>query len=328
MFELLNKDFLNRIKLIYSDKELETIESSFSLKKRKTVFRVNNIKSDFLEIEKELETKNLIFQKIPYLKDAYKLTEARERDLWDLDIYKNWKIYIQSVSSQIPTNLIDFEKYNQDKLKILDLTSAPWWKTSQIWANIKNNSEIIAVEKSRIRAEKMLHNFKKLWLKNIKVIIWDARYVLNDYSDNYFDIILFDAPCSWEWIINYQKEKSYKWWDLKHIKNNSLLQKEILENNIRLLKSGWEIIYSTCTLAPEENEEIVEFLLTKYNYLKIENLKEHNLIKNLDSFINIKNWIESFNWKNYKKEVKNSIRIISSKESDWFFIAKLKKIHY
>lgn len=320
MKNILPELFYERLNEIYSKNELKIIDNWFSTIKKPIYFRVNTLKWNSKIVEVELKENKLEFEKLDFLENSYKLINWKERDLWDLEIYKSWIIYLQSISSQIPVNLFDkkiFDNLWKD-IKILDLASAPWWKTSQLSELTKNNWEIIACELSSIRIDKMNYNFKKLWVKNVKIVSGDSKKSLEEYRDCYFDIILFDAPCSWEAIINYNKEKSYKWWDIKNIGKNYKLQKEILRNNLRLLKKDWELIYSTCTLSPEENEWIVHFLLCNFPELTSQDI-------NLD-FKYKKNWIKKF-WKYiYKNEVSKSLRILPSEENDWFFVAKFKKI--
>lgn len=320
MKKILSESFYDRLKEIYSKEELKIIDTWFATKKKPVYFRVNTLKSNCKKIENELKKNDLDFGKISFLEKSYKLNTWLEKDLWDLDIYKNWEIYLQSLTSQIPVLLFskDIFKEKRNNIKILDLAAAPWWKTSQLSELSENKWEIIACEKSKIRSEKMKYNLGKLWCKNIKIIFWDSRYSLEDYSDNYFDLILFDAPCSWEWIINYNKEKSYNWWNIKHIKTNYNLQKDIIKNNLRLLKKWWEFIYSTCTLAPEENEWIVHFLLCNFPEMEIQNI----LLKSKY----VRKWIKKFSKYIYKNEVEKAIRIIPSEENDWFFVAKFKKV--
>ena len=85
-----------------------------------------------------------------------------------------------------------------------------------------------------------------------------------------------------------------------------------------MLKVWWTLMYSTCTLAPEENEAVVHMILSLYPSLEIQEIDIDNK--------NIKKWILWF-WKHvYRKDVAKSIRILPSEETEWFFIAKFKKI--
>jgi 16S rRNA C967 or C1407 C5-methylase (RsmB/RsmF family) len=138
--------------------------------------------------------------------------------------------------------------------------------------------------------------------------------------DDYFDVILLDAPCSSEWRINLNIEKIWNNWTMWNITRNYKVQKEILKNNISLLKSGWELIYSTCTLAPEENEAVVHFLLCNYKDLEIVDITSR-----FGDDFRFKNWIKSFWEVVFKRDVEKSIRALPSEITEGFFVAKFRK---
>ena len=110
------KELIDRLKEIYTKEELKIINSGFECEARKTSFRINTLKSTTKEILDILKEKNLEVEKVNFLKNWYILLNWKEKDLWDLDIYKQGKIYMQSISSQLPVDLLDLEDFH----KILD----------------------------------------------------------------------------------------------------------------------------------------------------------------------------------------------------------------
>lgn len=322
MKEKLQQELIDRLSEIYTKDELKIIESGFNCEARNPSFRINTLKATTKEILDALKEVNLEVKKVDFLKNWYILLNGQEKDLWDLDLYKQGKIYMQSISSQLPVDLLDIEDFN----KILDITAAPGWKTSQASALLKNTWEVIANDNNQIRIDKLNFTLKKQWCKNVKVIKTDARLIAeknpddeeNNWYINYFNHIIADLPCSAEWKINLHKEKSYWFWNLWVVKRNFKLQKQILNSIIPMLKVGWTLMYSTCTLAPEENEAVVHMLLSLYPELEIQDI-------NID-YKYIKDWIKWF-WKHvYRKDVIKSKRILPSEETEWFFIAKFKKV--
>lgn len=312
----MKEKILEKIKKIYNRNDFEICKSWFETKKRKISFRINTLKISNEEIEKILTEKWLKFKKIDFLKNAYILKNWKEKDLWDLSIFNEWKIYLQSISSQIPVNLIEIK----ENMKVLDLTAAPWWKTSQVATKMKNSWEIIAVDNNAIRIDKLNFTLKRQGIKNTKVIKNDAKKLIekNPNFINYFDIIIADLPCSAEWKINFHKEKSFAFWNENIPKKNAKLQKSILKNTISMLKKNWVLIYSTCAISPEENEDIIHFLLCNFPELKLEKI-------DLD-YKYARNWLKTFENKHFKKEIsENVVRILASFESEGFFVAKLKK---
>ena len=318
MFKNLNKDLVKKLSQIYTKEELKVINSWFETESRKPSFRINSLKANVTNTLQSLEEAWVKFSKIDYLENAYVLDEWREKDLWDTWAFKAWYIYMQWLSSQLPVNIMDIKEGN----KVLDVTAAPWSKTSQIADKLNNSWEIIALDNNAIRIDKLNYTIKKQWVKNAKVIKTDSRNATKALKEvniewEYFDNILFDAPCSSEWRINLNKEKTYAYWSEEIIKKNYKLQKQILQEVVPLLKSWWELVYSTCTLSPEENEWIAHFLLCNFPELQI---KEIEL-----KVPNMKSGILEY-WKaRYKKEVELSKRILPSPESEWFFIARFLK---
>ncbi len=306
------ENFLEKLKKIYNQNDFEICKKWFEIEKRKTSFRINTLKSDEKEILDILQKNNLEVEKIDFLKNAYILKNGREKDLWDLDIFKEWKIYLQSVSSQIPVDFLDLNSGD----KVLDITASPWGKTTQAQAILKNSWEIFAVDNNQIRIEKLKFTIDRQGTKNIKVFKNDATKI--KFEENFFDKIIADLPCSAEWKFLKNSEKSFGYWKEEVVKKNAKLQKEILKNIVPFLKSGWQLIYSTCTISPEENEDIVHFLLCNFKELELENL-------NFD-FEFARNGILNFENKFFKKEIaQKAKRILPSEKSEGFFIAKFTK---
>jgi len=316
MRKILDKEFINKLEQIYSNDDLKIIEKWFSVEKRKTTFRVNTLKTTNEQVEKILKENNINFKKVDFLKNAYILEDSRESDLWELDIFKNGHIYLQSLSSQIPVEILNINEND----RILDITAAPGWKTSQVAAKLKNTWEIIANDNNAIRIDKLKFTINRQWCTNVEVVKNDARNIWKNnpkYID-YFDKIIADLPCSAEWKFNLNNEKSYAYWSQDIVNKNYKLQKEIIQNTIELLKDNGELVYSTCTISPEENEAIVHMILWNYPEMKLEEIKLWYKYE--------RKWINKINEKVYRKEVEKTIRILPSDESEWFFIAKFKKI--
>lgn len=311
MFNPLPSLFKTRLLEIFTPQEQQTIDQAFSLTKRPLTLRINLHLSNAEEVEKEL-SKSFTYKKwfLPY---SYIIDWVYEKDIWNLDIYKEWKIYLQSLSSQIPVHYMWLREW----MYVLDATAAPGGKTSQISERVWDTWKVIACELSAIRREKMIYNLNKLHCENVEVVWGDASELGKIYTPETFDALLFDAPCTWEGSILYGDTKFLQAWDEKHIKTNYLRQKQILTWIIPLLKKEWILVYSTCTLEPEENESIVHFILCNFPELSICEIELEYPYK--------KNWIKKFRKYIYKNDVEKAVRIIPNPESEWFFIAKFIK---
>lgn len=93
--DYLPRELLERLKQTYSLEEQKILERAFGTQKRKTTFRINTLKTTKKEIEEVLSKNGISFSRLDFLEDAYVLENTSEKDLWDLDIYKDGKIYIQ-----------------------------------------------------------------------------------------------------------------------------------------------------------------------------------------------------------------------------------------
>ena len=174
-----------------------------------------------------------------------------------MEIYRNGEIYFQSLSSMIPPIVLN----PKSKENILDMAAAPGSKTTQIAAMTNNSSFITACEKNKIRAERLKYNIEKQGVKNTYIMGVDSRNLDEMFS---FDKILLDAPCSGSGTIDFS-ENIEKYFNLDLVKRSSKLQLELLNKAIKLLKKGNELVYSTCSILQEENEDIINKVLEKNN---------------------------------------------------------------
>ena len=322
--KLLKRDFVARLENQFETRDLEKILKWFE-KQSFTTIRVNTNKISIPEIMQILREKWCQFERIPNLPYSLLLKNKNERFVESLDLYEKWWIYMQNVASQLPPHFLNPQKWD----KILDVSAAPWSKTTQLAMLTNWESEIIANDLDEIRIEKLKYNISKQWRKNIEVLNknWATLWWIYEWQ---FDKILLDAPCSAEWRINLKKPKTYKFWAEKNIKKNQKVQKQLFKSAFKALKKWWEMVYSTCTLAPEENEEIVSWALEKYSWelflekISLENF-EKNLIPSLNKFF--PDW-EKFpdTEKIFLPEVeKFCLKACPWEICEWFFIAKFKK---
>ena len=203
--------------------------------------------------------------------------------------------------------------------RVFDITAAPGSKTTQIAALMKNTGEIIACEKHQIRYDKLVHNIKLQGVTNIETHKIDALKLMAELEKESFDAILLDAPCSAEGRFKLSDERSYGFWTLGNIRDKAIMQTDLLDASIPLLKKGGVLIYSTCTLAPEENEGVISNVLAKNLDLKLEAIDMHGT-----PFV--RKGISSFEGAVYAHDIENTVRILPSNLTEGFYIAKIRKI--
>lgn len=223
--------------------------------KRKTTLRVNTLKTSLHNVIDILDKNNIKFKRVNWYNDALIIENANESDIQNLDIYKNGEIYLQSLSSMLPPLILN----PQEKTDILDMAAAPGGKTTQIATIVNNNASITACELNKIRAERLKYNIEKQGAKAY-VMVTDARKIDSFFS---FDKILLDAPCSGSGTLNLNTGISEKNFSLNLISKSVKAQTALLEKALKILKPGCEMVYSTCSILQEENEEILEKVLSK-----------------------------------------------------------------
>lgn len=224
--------------------------------------------------------------------------------------------YIQELASMLPVIAL---KPKEDDL-ILDLCAAPGSKTTQIASEMDNTGTIIANDPNMGRIKILASNTERCGVTNTIITKKDG-YQLCDKLEGegiFFDKILVDAPCSGEGTLR-SSYKTYKMWNIKSVKNLSNIQKGLINSAIKLLKPGGELIYSTCTHSPEENEEIVNFVLTKF--------KDQIKIEKITLPVNSRPGITKWQDKEYLEDVKHSCRIYPhDNNTEGFFLAKFRRV--
>ena len=193
-------------------------------------------------------------QEAQWYPNALVIENISEREIRQLDIYNNGEIYMQSLSSMMP--VIALEPKQEEN--ILDMAAAPGGKTTQIATETGDKAFITACEKNKIRSERLKYNIEKQGAKRITVMTQDARDLDSYFS---FDKILLDAPCSGSGTISLGNERLEKTFTEELVIRSVKTQFELLKKAITVLKPGHEMIYSTCSILKEENEENLSKIL-------------------------------------------------------------------
>lgn len=155
---------------------------------------------------------------------------------------------------------------------ILDLCAAPGGKATQAGALLGDGGLLVANEIIKNRANILSDNINRFGLKNC-IVTNETPQKLSEKYPNFFDKIIVDAPCSGEGMFR-KEPQAVTEWSMEHTISCGERQKHILDCAFKMLRGGGYIIYSTCTFAPEENEQICAYILKNYN---VEIIKPENL---------------------------------------------------
>ena len=264
----------------------------------KMTVRVNSIKGDYEDVYEELEEAGYNIEEGCICPEAISIKGGK--GIENNQAFVDGKITVQDESAMLISPLLDLE----EGMKVLDLCCAPGGKTTHIGELLNNTGEVLGFDLHENKLELVKENYERLGITNIKLAQKDATK-LDAKLVSYADRVLLDVPCSGIGII--RKKPEIKWTkkrkDLKEIVE---VQREILENAWEYLKTGGVMVYSTCTLNKEENEENIKWFLSKHKDATIEKV-----------FIG--------KGANLCYDQMGTLTILPNEYMDGFFVAKIKK---
>ena len=165
-----------------------------------------------------------------------------------LSSYRKGWFMVQDQAAQ----LISLMLAPQPGETVLDACAAPGGKAAHLSEIMQNRGMVVALDADAARIEKIRENMQRLGITIIKTVQGDAAR----YSEEKFDKILVDAPCSGLGVL--RRHPDGRWIkSIRKISDRRILQMQILKNCARLLKPGGAFVYSTCTTEPEENEDVI-----------------------------------------------------------------------
>ncbi|MCF7363857.1 16S rRNA (cytosine(1407)-C(5))-methyltransferase RsmF [Vibrio sp. A1-b2] len=224
---------------------------------RKSV-RVNTLKISVEEFKKRAEDKRWALEPVPWCDTGFWI-DADEGDvpLGNTAEHMAGLFYIQEASSMMPVSAL-FTAEDSPYVSVLDTAAAPGSKTTQIAALMQNNGILVANEFSASRVKVLHANIERCGIRNTALTNFDGR-VFGSWLPEQFDAVLLDAPCSGEGTIRKDPD-SLKNWSKESIQSIADTQKELIESAFQALKVGGVLVYSTCTLSREENQDVCQHL--------------------------------------------------------------------
>ena len=241
----------------YGEELAERIAEGYTASRAVTL-RANPLKADVESVRKALGEQGIETEPVAWYEDAMIVKNAREDALTALDLYESGAIYLQSLSSMIPPMFLGAKPGEN----VLDMAAAPGGKTTQIAALTGNQAMITACEMNKIRADRLKYNVQRQGATRVTVMNIDSRNMDDLFS---FDRILLDAPCSGSGTVQLGNPRSKGQFSKEFLARTTKQQEALLIKALKLLRPGSEMIYSTCSVLEQENEEIVRRALKKAN---------------------------------------------------------------
>ena len=158
--------------------------------------------------------------------------------------------------------------------RVLDLAAAPGGKSTHLLSYLDNTGLLVSNEINPKRSKILVENIERFGARNVVVTNTSADKLAKVFK-NYFDTIVFDGPCSGEGMFRKDPD-AIQYWHNEYPSELAQLQKDILSNGLKMLAPGGQLIYSTCTWSPEENEGVVAWILENYPDLELVEIPKWN----------------------------------------------------
>ena len=278
--------------------KVEEICKNSNLKPELSI-RVNNLKTSKEKLKKKLEEKDIKVEN-GVLEDFLILKNAK--NIENIEEFKKGFFTVQDEAAGLTAKILN----PQINDTVLDACSSPGGKTTYLAEIMKDKGEVIAFDIHPHRVKLVEQVSKRLNLKSIKTDVKDSSIYDEKYKEK-FDKILLDVPCLGLGVL--KRKPDIKWQRKKEdIEEISKIQKQILDTCSKYLKKGGVLVYSTCSILKEENEDVVNEFLEKNENFEMEKIE-----------------LEENNY--FKKFCKNNkfLQVYQSEKSDGFFICKMIK---
>ncbi|MBU1199396.1 MAG: RsmB/NOP family class I SAM-dependent RNA methyltransferase [Nanoarchaeota archaeon] len=246
-------EFIERYKKLGQDFEPAEVKVMQTL-------RINTLKIVEKELIEKLKDRAKLI-KISFLKNGYSYDS--EVPMGATPEYLQGYYYLQEAASQLPAELLELK----DTDLVLDMCACPGSKTTQLAQLTNNKARIIALDANNPRLPSLKNNLERCGAKNVLVYKKDARFA--EDLNLKFDKILLDAPCSGNFAVD------SNWFEERKLEDFELMaktQKQLLETAVEILTQGGILVYSTCSLEPEENELVINWLLEQRDDIILEKI--------------------------------------------------------
>ena len=281
----------------------------YSLSFLRRSIRINTNLASIAEVKKSIQEKGWQLDPIPWCKEGFWIFHPDRRDVGNLFEHHLGQIYVQEAASMIPPLVLNPKPGEI----VLDMCAAPGSKTTQMAVMMKNKGLIVANDYKGTRLQSLGINLQRSGLTNTIVSLMSGKR----FHEFEFDKILVDAPCSGTGTIR-KSLKTISIWNPGMISKLARQQKELIVSAFENLKSGGEMVYSTCSVEPEENEGVVDYLLEKFDNAEVVKVKLPGL--------KLAKSVMEFKGKKYNSAVKDVMRIWpQDNDTEGFFVCKIRK---
>ena len=312
--QALPEEFIDRLKKQLEPHEYHAALESFEFQKPVTI-RPNTLRATEEELLHQVHSAGMETQPITWCPQCHLLTKGTIRSLQELPLAESGGMYIQAASSMLVVHALQVEP----EMRVLDMCAAPGSKTSLIAAMMQNQGMLVANDRSRKRLYRLREILQTQGATNVEVLCGPGERLGQSHADC-FDRVLVDAPCSGEGRFRLDRPIRLSRWSMQEIQSLAKLQEQLLVAALRCVCVGGLVVYSTCTFAPEENEGVLEKVLSRSSIdAEVVQIPEHLHPPSTT------NPLTQWNGKELTKDMSGAIRIIPNSTTTGFFIACLKR---
>lgn len=265
-----------RLVKVYSSQEILEMAEAAQVPAALSI-RVNTLKQSLSAYQEALETAEIAYQAFANLPEGLLLPEFSGSPRL-LPGYAEGHVYIQDAASMWVTHLLN----PLPGERVLDLCAAPGSKTTHMAALMNNMGFILALDPKPERLQLLTDNLQRLNVKIVETQATDALK-LNPAANEPFDKVLVDAPCSGSGTIRRHPEILPQW-KKTDLSAYNHLQLALLHKGFESLKPGGSLVYSTCSIMPAENTELVGKFLTEAPQAQLESEEQRLIQKQADGF--------------------------------------------
>ncbi len=281
---------------------------------RPTSIRVNRLLDEprYQETLAEVRAKAPSVQPVDWCEHAFFWPE---QDGFDdiLPMAHEGRVYLQNAASLIPPVALDAQP-GED---VLDVAAAPGGKAFHIAARTGNECALWLNDSAPPRAKKLAELAELYDVRYSELTTHSAQYIDKSLPAESFDRILLDVQCSGEGRVNLRKSDALRYWSEERVEKYKFLQTKMCDAAYKLLRPGGVMVYSTCTLSPEEDEFPVHKVLQRHSDLTVEPLwfTEEEFLGGAGSWQGTK----------FDKRLRHAVRVHPSELFEGFFVARLAK---
>lgn len=274
--------------------------------------RINTLRMNADDFKKRLIKLRVEYRDLPFTPLGLEIVNDHIPLSHTIDFFLGYFHY-QGVASQIPALVLDV----QPGQRVLDIAAAPGSKSTQLAALMKNQGVLILNDRSQQRLQALNVNVQRAGMIN-QVILNLAGERISKIYPSWFDKVLVDAPCSALGTLAGSPEVA-SWWSIEKLKKLCISQKQLLISAYKALKIGGELVYSTCSITPEENEQLIDWMLDHYP------LRVMDIPKRAD--FPGSGGITSYQGQRFRPKLQKALRLYPHQHgTEGFFVIKLKKM--